>query len=132
MFVYEHRSSEPAPKPHFPSSTLKARWRDIAQISDRLVTAEEARGIQPHRPPDPGFIATTFAWASGSDLFDILDDEDLTAGDFVRTMKQLIDLLRQIGQVATTEIGQRNATQASELLFRGVVAASSSIGATAG
>ena len=132
VFVYEHRSSEPAPKPHFPSSTLKARWRDIAQISDRLVAAEVARGIQPHRPPDPGFIATTFAWASGSDLFDILDDEDLTAGDFVRTMKQLIDLLRQIGQVATTEIGQRNATQASELLFRGVVAASSSIGATAG
>jgi len=130
VFVYEHRSSEPAPKPHFPSPTLKSRWRDIAQISDRLVAAEEARGIQPHRRPDPGFIATTFAWASGSDLFEILDDEDLTAGDFVRTMKQLIDLLRQLGQVATTEIGRRNATQASELLFRGVVAASSAIGTT--
>lgn len=128
VFVYEHRSSEPAPKPHFPSPMLKSRWREISLISDRLIAAEEARGIQPHRRPDPGFIATTFAWASGSDLFDILDNEDLTAGDFVRTMKQLIDLLRQLGQVATTEIGQRNATQASELLFRGVVAASSSIG----
>lgn len=129
VFVYEHRSSEPAPKPQFPNPMLKSRWREIDKISDRLVAAEEARGIQPHRRPDPGFIATTFAWASGSDLFDILDDEDLTAGDFVRTMKQLIDLLRQLGQVATTEAGQRNATAASELLFRGVVAASSAIGA---
>ena len=130
VFVYEHRSSEPVPKPNFVNPTLKSRWRDIAQISDRLAAAEEARGIQPHRRPDPGFIATTFAWASGSDLFEILDDENLTAGDFVRTMKQLIDLLRQLGQVATTETGQRNATKASELLFRGVVAASSTIATT--
>lgn len=127
VFVYEHRSSDPAPKPQFPNPPLKSRWREIQQISGRLTTAEEQRGIPPHRPPDPGFIATTYAWANGSELFDILDD-DLTAGDFVRTMKQLIDLLRQLGQVATSASGQRAATEASEALFRGVVAASSAFG----
>lgn len=127
VFIYEHRSSDPAPKPQFPNPSLKSRWREIEQISDRLTTAEEHRGIPPHRAPDPGFIATTFAWANGSELFDILDD-DLTAGDFVRTIKQLIDLLRQLGQVATSANGQRAATEASEALFRGVVAASSAFG----
>lgn len=128
VFVYEHRSSDPAPKPQFPSTALKSRWRDIQQISNSMTVAEEQRGIPPHRPPDPGFIATTYAWANGSELFDILDDDDLTAGDFVRTMKQLIDLLRQLGQVATSQQGQRAALDASEALFRGVVAASNALG----
>lgn len=128
VFVYEHRSSDPAPRPQFPHTSLKTRWRDIQQISNSMTTAEEQRGIPPHRPPDPGFIATTYAWASGSELFDILDDDDLTAGDFVRTMKQLIDLLRQLGQVATSAEGQKSANAASEALLRGVVAASSAFG----
>lgn len=127
-FVYEHRSSDPAPKPIFPHPALKARWREIQQISGKMGIAEEGRGIPPHREPDPGFIATTYAWASGGDLVDILDDDNLTAGDFVRTMKQLIDLLRQLGQVALSTDGQRAAIAASNALFRGVVAASSTFG----
>jgi ATP-dependent RNA helicase HelY len=130
VFVYEHRSSDPAPKPQFPHPLLKTRWRDIQQISNHLTVAEEQRGIPPHRAPDPGFIATTYAWATGSELFDILDDDDLTAGDFVRTMKQLIDLLRQLGQIATSAKGQQTAVAASEALFRGVVAASSAFGSS--
>jgi ATP-dependent RNA helicase HelY len=55
----------------------------------------------------------------------------LTAGDFVRTMKQLIDLLRQLSQVAITANGRQTAIEASEVLFRGVVAASSAFGTTA-
>lgn len=131
VFVYEHRSSDPAPKPQFPHPVLKARWRDIKQISNAMATAEERRGIPLHRPPDPGFIVTTHSWACGSDLFDILDNDELTAGDFVRTMKQLIDLLRQLGQVGLTAKGRQIALEAGESLFRGVVAASSAFGNTA-
>lgn len=128
VFVFEHRSSDPAPKPQFPHPLLKTRWRDIQQISNTMAMAEEQRGIPVHRAPDPGFIATTYSWANGSDLFEILDNDELTAGDFVRTMKQLIDLLRQLGQVAITAKGQQAAVVASEVLFRGVVAASSAFG----
>ncbi len=128
VFVYEHRSSDPAPKPQFPHPLLKTRWREIQQISNAMAVAEEHRGIPVHRSPDPGFIATTYSWASGSDLFEILDNDELTAGDFVRTIKQLIDLLRQLGQVAKTANGQHAAIEASEILFRGVVAASSAFG----
>ncbi|MFM7649745.1 MAG: hypothetical protein ACKO6O_01950, partial [Acidimicrobiaceae bacterium] len=62
-------------------------------------------------------------WASGSELIDILSDE-LTAGDFVRTMKQLIDLLRQISLIATNPETVSCAEQSAKALLRGVVSAS--------
>ena len=65
----------------------------------------------------------TYDWASGSDLIDILND-DLTAGDFVRTMKQLIDLLRQISLIASNAATTVCAEQSASALLRGVVAAS--------
>ena len=40
-FVYEHRSSDPAPKPIFPHPALKTRWREIQQISVKMGIAEE-------------------------------------------------------------------------------------------
>ena len=35
----------------------------------------------------------------GEDLADVLEDEEMTGGDFVRNVKQTIDLLRQIADV---------------------------------
>jgi ATP-dependent RNA helicase HelY len=80
-------------------------------------------GITPHRALDAGLMEITYDWASGSDLIDILND-DLTAGDFVRTMKQLIDLLRQISLIAFNSATVICAEQSASALLRGVVAAS--------
>ena len=61
----------------------------------------------------------------------MLEDEELSGGDFVRNVKQLIDLLRQIGQAAPSETGRsetaRAANQAADALLRGVIAASSMV-----
>jgi ATP-dependent RNA helicase HelY len=93
-----------------------------------LHKAETAAGLQLHRGPDPGFIAATHDWASGNSLLDILESDEVTAGDFVRTMKQLIDVLRQLATIFTDEVDRASAEKAAELLFRGVVASSSLIG----
>ena len=53
--------------------------------------------------------------------------EELSGGDFVRTMKQLIDLLRQFAIVAPLKETRRAADAAAEALFRGVVASSSAV-----
>jgi ATP-dependent RNA helicase HelY len=47
----------------------------------------------------------------------------LTPGDFVRSIRQLIDLLRQIAQTTHNEQLRSTALQAIESLNRGVVAA---------
>jgi ATP-dependent RNA helicase HelY len=66
-------------------------------------------------------------WAAGGDLDGVLEDEDVSGGDFVRNMKQLIDLLRQVAKAAPDPATRRTADDAAQRCFRGVVAASSVI-----
>ena len=127
-FIYEDRNRDDAGSAHYPSADIKQRFLGIQKISRRLIKAETAYGLQNHRSPDPGFIAATHDWAKGNSLLDILESDEVTAGDFVRTMKQLIDVLRQLAMIFTNEADRDSATKASELLFRGVVASSSLIG----
>jgi ATP-dependent RNA helicase HelY len=127
-FIYEDRNRDDVGSAHYPSTDIKQRFLGIQKISRRLIKSETAYGLQNHRSPDPGFIAATHDWAKGNSLLDILESDEVTAGDFVRTMKQLIDVLRQLAMIFTDEADRESATKASELLFRGVVASSSLIG----
>jgi ATP-dependent RNA helicase HelY len=83
------------------------------------------------RQPDYGFAWATWRWAGGATLEQVLsDDPDLTAGDFVRWCKQLVDLLSQIALIAEDlsphgpEL-RRTTRKAIEAVRRGVVAYSS-------
>ncbi len=121
-FVYEHRSPEPAPPPWFPSADVRTRWRRILATSEDLAVDERATGLAEHRPPDPGFAAAAYAWVAGEGLADVVSGEEVAGGDFVRTMKQLVDLARQLALVAPDADTRAHARQVGELAFRGVVA----------
>ncbi|MEI8240034.1 MAG: DEAD/DEAH box helicase [Actinomycetota bacterium] len=127
VFVYEHRSPEAPPAPWYPSPDVRKRWQSIARISYEMQDAEEEAGLNVHRPPDPTFIAIAYAWAAGEGFAEVVADEDMSGGDFVRTMKQLLDLLRQLAIVAPVRATRKAAEQAAEALFRGVVEASSAV-----
>jgi ATP-dependent RNA helicase HelY len=126
-FVHEERGAGAPPVPWFPSRTLKARFEQLADAHRRLNDDERAARLPLTRRPEPGFAAMAHAWAAGGDLDQVLGDEDITPGDFVRTAKQLIDLLRQLAGVASSPATRRAAAIAADALFRGVVAASSMI-----
>jgi ATP-dependent RNA helicase HelY len=121
-FVYEHRSPEPAPPPWFPSADVRAKWRRILATSEELAADERATGLAEHRPPDPGFAAAAYAWVAGEGLADVVAGEEVAGGDFVRTMKQLVDLARQLALVAPDPDTRQQAREVGELAFRGVVA----------
>ena len=125
-FVYEYRSPEPAPEPTFSSTQLRSRFRQIQQLSVRLQREEAAAGLTPHRQPDAGYVDTVVKWAGGAELSELLDD-DTTPGDFVRTMKQLIDLLRQVAQHAPDELTRSVADTAVSRVLRGVVLSASTM-----
>ena len=127
VFVYEHRSPDAPPTPWYPSPLVRRRWQSIAQISYDLQDAEEEAGLSVHRPPDPTFVAVAFAWAAGEGFAEVVDAEELSGGDFVRTMKQLIDLLRQLALIAPSKQTRGVAQEAADSLFRGVVAASTAV-----
>jgi ATP-dependent RNA helicase HelY len=132
VFVYEHRSPEPPPEPWFPSGAMRTRFNRISALSQEIRVEEERNGMTPHRAPDPTFVAISYAWASGEGFAEIVDAEDLSGGDFVRTTKQLIDLLRQLALVSPERATRAAAADAADRLFRGVVAASSMVSGVEG
>jgi ATP-dependent RNA helicase HelY len=130
-FTFETRGPGDNPVPWFPSAELRRRWGQIEAVHARVEAEESSAGLPQTRPLDPGFVGLAHAWAAGDDLSDVLGDEDLSGGDFVRNNKQLIDLCRQLAEVAPNRETSRAGSAAAEALFRGVVAASSAVG-TAG
>ena len=126
-FTYERRGEDDvgAPPPRWPTRRVAER---VGRVEDRwrtLAAAEDDAGLSATRPPDPGFTAYIAEWVSGDSLTDILEDDELAGGDFVRHVKQAIDLLRQIAVVAPDPTTRATATAAADACFRGVVAAAS-------
>jgi ATP-dependent RNA helicase HelY len=119
-----------------PSRRLQERWTAIQAAALELNLDEQELGLVKTRPPDAGFVALAAGWANGQELGALLVPPDreagrrprtvgISAGDFVRNIKQLIDLLRQLGEVLADERAALAAREAAGALFRGVVAASS-------
>ncbi len=127
-FTYERRGPDDgalAPV-HWPSSRVAKRSRELERLWRDLSANEDDAGLPETRAPNPGLAAAMHAWAAGETLTEVLeDDEDLTGGDFVRHVKQVIDLLHQIGDVAPNAETAERARGAARACFRGVVAASS-------
>jgi len=119
--IYEHRGPEADGRGELPTRASKAAWRRLQRLWDRIHSDEEARGLELTREPDPGFALKAYAWAGGAPLEDVLDDND-APGDFVRTTKQLIDLLRQLEGIAPTQELESKVHAAVGGLQRGVIA----------
>ena len=77
------------------------------------------------REPDLGFAWAAYRWAEGDALDEVLAETDLAAGDFVRWVKQLLDLTDQVADAAGDGALRRDRAPGSHALRRGVVAYSS-------
>ncbi|MGQ0824719.1 MAG: DEAD/DEAH box helicase [Actinomycetota bacterium] len=127
-FTFQRRgpdSSEPVPPRRWPTQLVARRTRAVERIWRDLNLAERDERLTETRRPDPGFTAAIHSWVMGDDLADVLEDEEMTGGDFVRNVKQTIDLLRQIADVAPDPVTAATARAAADACLRGVVAASS-------
>jgi ATP-dependent RNA helicase HelY len=128
-FTYERRGADEgddAPDP-MPTAAVAKRVRAIERLSRDLQLAERDARLPLTRAPDPGITMFVHRWASGADLAQVLDGE-LTGGDFVRHLKQCIDLLRQVGDAAPDAVTASTARSAAAACQRGVVAASGLVG----
>ena len=122
MFVYEHRSREPAPPPWFPNANVDERAMRLTALHERLRLDEHAAHLDATRGVDATFLAPAHGWASGVGLDVMLDESNLSAGDFVRNIRQIIDLCGQLAQAASRPATRAAATRAVEALSHGIVA----------
>ena len=77
------------------------------------------------QPLDAGLVEAVHRWAAGRSLDAVLKGSELSAGDFVRWCKQVIDVLDQVSQAAPHQRLRDTARQAVDALRHGVVAYSS-------
>ena len=56
------------------------------------------------------------AWGEGADLAEVLEACELTAGDFVRCSKQLLDVLRQLACLVPSDKAASDRQRALEAL----------------
>jgi len=127
-FTYETRGpAGTGPSASFPVKRVRERWLAVEELAKELNRSEEEAGLPQTRPPEAGFVALAHGWATGKPLAEVLADQELAAGDFVRNIKQLIDLLRQLGELAPNPATAAAARRAADRVFRDVVAASSII-----
>jgi ATP-dependent RNA helicase HelY len=119
LFVYETRRRDEDEPP--PTEALVRCERRIRGLYRSLHRTEQEHDIELLKEPDAGFMARIYEWASGRSLEDVLSGRETSAGDFVRSAKQVIDLLQQLKAVG--EIAE--VREAIDSVQRGVVAYSS-------
>ncbi len=130
--VYEPRRDEP-PVDRMPTPAVRDALATTVRIWARLVDDEQELGLPPSREPQPGVVSALHRWARGDRLAGALEaaagsGAELSAGDFVRWCKQVLDLLEQLA-LAPAPGGElepiaATARAAAAAIRRGVVAQS--------
>ncbi|WP_179519555.1 DEAD/DEAH box helicase [Nocardioides perillae] len=128
VLVFEARRPDDASLPRVPGGAVQAAIAETVRIWADLDALEKEHRLDYLREPDLGFAWAAWRWAEGDELDDVLRVTDLAAGDFVRWVKQLLDLADQVADAAGS-LGdaalRETARTASRALRRGVVAYSS-------
>ena len=126
--VYESRVTDGVESPRLPRGAVGGVLERMSAERQALAEVEHRHRLEPTRPLDAGFALATHRWASGSSLRSVLDIQDITAGDFVRWTRQVIDLLGQVAQaVPPGDPMRETALRAADQLNRGVVSTSSTL-----
>ena len=119
--TYESRGGDARRPATMPNRSTEVAQTMLRRIWREVRLLERDHKLEGGRDPDIGFAEATFAWANGVALGDILDETELTAGDFVRWMRMVIDLLGQVADAAGEGVVRDNAREAIGRLRRGVV-----------
>jgi ATP-dependent RNA helicase HelY len=118
-----------------PTQRLRQALQQTSRLSTALRADEQAHRITPSREPDDGFVNVIYRWARTGDLAAALAAADahpsggsvssglpLSAGDFVRWCRQVLDLLDQVRNAAPDAELRATAKRAINDVRRGVVA----------
>lgn len=112
-----------------PTGGIRRALADSRRLWARIRSDEQRQRIAYSREPDDGFVAAIHQWATTADLASSLAASDVTgsgsplsAGDFVRWCRQVLDLLDQVRNAAPTPALRSTAKRAITDIRRGVVA----------
>lgn len=131
--VYESRGPAGGEPRRYPGGLNAPVFNTVLKMKELFIRISDMclnNHLDALRPLDFGAIDMIYDWAQGADLLDILQNTDITGGDFVRFAKRLIDLLNQLAVASeylkilpnVDDSLAHNAYEAAKLINRGVVA----------
>lgn len=132
--LYESRGDAPGAPPgsEVPTTALRRALAQTRRVWVDLRAEEQRHRIAQSREPDEGFVSAVYRWATTGDLTAALAASDvsgagspLSAGDFVRWCRQVLDLLDQVRNAAPSAATRTSAKRAINDIRRGVVAVDS-------
>lgn len=125
--VYEPRRDDHAVHPSdLPQGGYPHALDHTRRLHRALSDVETKHQLQETHALAPHIALAFYRWSQGARLDDVLDSVELSAGDFVRWCKQVMDVLDQISTSGEGPV-QRQSTAARASIFRGIVALSSVI-----
>ena len=114
---------------HIPTGKLRRALNQTRRLWTELRADEQRHRLTGSREPEDGFVTAIYRWATTGDLTSALAASDtsgtgtpLSAGDFVRWCRQVLDLLDQVRNAAPTHALRATAKRAINDIRRGVVA----------
>ncbi|CAN5558602.1 DEAD/DEAH box helicase [soil metagenome] len=123
--IHEPRSEEAA-EATLPNVESTEAFHEMLAIWTQLQAQEATHRLPSSGELDAGIALLVHRWASGQGLEQVLRGSDLSAGDFVRRCRQVVDLLGQIRVAAARAEDAHVAEMASRAttgMLRGVIAA---------
>lgn len=126
VLVYQAKREDRGLRPRMPSVSLETSVDIVVREWSALEDVEEDNKLPLTGEPELGLVWPIYKWARGRHLQDVLSGTDLAAGDFVRWVKQVVDLLDQLAKIPGLDPRlARLCGDAIALIRRGVVAYSS-------
>ena len=119
--TFESRVGDDVPAPLMPSRRALEVSETMSSLCTDLRQLEREHRLSYLRMPDFGFAHAVWSWVQGASLDDVLRETEMAAGDFVRAMKQLIDVLAQVADAAGAGPLRDTVRAALTELRRGVV-----------
>lgn len=123
-FVFESRLRFDVNQVSVPTKNVRDILMKIEAIYYELDQREHDLGFTLLRPIDAGFAIAVYDWLSGEPISTILEDSDLSPGDFVRWIKQIMDLSNQLIFAEVDASFKKQCYQLREALDYGIVNAS--------
>ena len=122
--VYETRRDEAAPE-ELPDRAFARTLHALSVITDQVAALERTHGLSLTPEPNPAMAGAVFRWARGAGFAASVEDMPVAPGDFVRHMRQVVDLLDHLEHLGGTEdvlATAVTARRARTLVLRGIVA----------
>ena len=118
-FIFTPRKDE-IEIPHNLPNELTRIAESIFHLAEEIILVERKYKIDNSRTPHFGIALQILKWGKGETLQKVLKNTEIAPGDFIRTTKQLIDLLRQIARLKIDKVSEI-AIQSIALIDKGVV-----------